>query len=446
MEKEFSIKEMLAQCIKSWWLVFLCVAVLGGAGAAYGMKKGNADPLQVNIQDASASLTEAQKNLVDATFAQYTYYLEQDTKYGALGTSGLLQMNPYTATVLHMTYIVESDLGNTIDLYRTFDFNEEERNRVKELLELSAEENAEDYFVISSESSSNAARAVMLIDVYCPSKANTEALESFVNAYMVRKTNEWNEKGLPVATSFSAANVTTGYNEYLFTLQEDYQTNYKNAYDMFSSLEKPAILKGDELSYYQALMAEYYGNTATESSGGRKTVVKYSVLGIFGGLLLSLLFVSLRYMNMHSLHTEKDVEMAGAGPTLAQVVSKSKKNTLVVKLVSDKPMTVDELSVLTVKKVQEDLKVIQGKKLFLFMDEENEELISVFKSQMQESVSITYGNPCNNAEAYASLSDADAVLFVIQAYASKDTDVLNVVEAAKKNQTKILGSILVKNI
>jgi hypothetical protein len=430
VEREIDIKDLCFSLLKKWKTILIGTIVICVLLCGYGLfknKKSN------SASDPKEALTDEEIENVENAYASYEQALKsRDIILSKVNNSAIAQISPDDAVGRMISYIIESDVDNIYSYYKSINvFTADEKKEIIEACNFDEDTNNLDDLVsvngkeseyIAGVSDNTKMKTTMTVYIYANSDSACDTIESILENHI---------EGKNATTGSTCSNLET-VDDIETDFVSDTQTNLSNSLtdinNKIYNLVNITYLSDDELTYYTSLIEGTEDEETTTSFNWKK----YGVVGVAGGLFVMCFIYAMIYVLSDKVHATDDFKAYGVDSVGTLDYSKddvSKEMWLVSSIISF--MKLHELT-----------------KLYISLDYKNEKIdntLNIFTSELKkQGIDTVIGDPLTNSESFNELTSSEAVVLFETAEQSKYDSVGKIIDLAKRQNIRLVGSIVGK--
>ena len=424
VEREIDIKDLCFSLLKKWKTILIGAVVIWVLICGYGLmktKKSSSETI------SKRNLTDEEiENVENAYFSYQQALKSRKIILSKVKGSAIAQINSDEAVGRMISYVIESDIDNVYSYYKNINvFTIDEQKQIIEACNFDDDTNNIDDLVkidgkereyIAGVSDNTKMKTTMTVYIYANSDSACDTIESILEDHIEGKSS------ITGATCNKLESVS-GIETYYIS---DTQTNLTNELDEVNNkiydLENITYLSDDEIKYYSLLVEE----------SKPFNLKKYGVVGIAGGLFVMCFIYAMIYVLSDKVHATDDFKAYGVDSIGTVDYSKddvSKEMWLVSSIISF--MKLHELT-----------------KLYISLDYKNDKIdstLNTFTNELkQQGVDTIIGDPLTNSESFNELTSSEAVVLFETAEQSKYDSVGKIIDLAKRQNIRLVGSIVGK--
>lgn len=455
-------------------LVSLCTAIIGGIVGGFsfhGSENSTSTNQGSSIAEAAAVLTEEQLLEVEGHYsviADYDRVIDEQKKYN--DEAFIMHLDPLTSIGYTLQYYVETDLSNVTSSYAVSTLNEEDYNKLEDILGTEDVRTGFDEAVTfettdeadpGDGTSDNAMHRILLtVSIISPDKDTCEKVIEVVNSAISRKTETLKKNGINI----ECISAYEGYSvNALGRIETAKQKNVSTLGSLITNKANyinNAVAKIDALekTYLDILLGNLPSETVNPSDEGSyfKKIIRYIFVGLTVGFVISLCWVVGRYVSAARLRTSVEMteyygvpvlQTMSNGRTLNDVKKKDIITKQGLKLIGAFEEPRDSLEVLL-----EELRSVNRRegirKIYIAVDEASGyaiELAGRITADKSENTYYSEGALFPDAEGMKQLLDADAVIIIPIIDITRLKSINAFMNICKRNNKHIIGTIIVRD-
>lgn len=466
-DRSFSSRDLWATLIKKRAFISVVVIISAICGCLMGVvkeKRAQQSYLNNDVTALALQLSQSDRDIVNSMASQYITAVKQQKQLTTYSNSFLMDINPYSTSVLQMQYLYSGKISNPVSLFEDPELSDSEIETIQNLIGVDGNFSVNTLISVSSSNSipdsfsglavSNAMTSLinlydvndgsLLINIECvlnDSQSGEQIFNILSQAYD-RKLQNFLNDGEVSEIHLLNHNVLDKYSEKVASFQKNITADMEVVQKRITTIPQ-TTMSDSQKAYFSALIQNNQTDSAEPAvqAISKKAIIKYGIVGFAGGLILSIWVICIKYSLSNKVRVREDLDCAGIDPVIGTISNFGNKkgyfNHRIYQLSGKDVISKDYASFA----IQESLKRYQSNQMMVICEPNDKKYFDDINSGNQ--LTGCAGNPSNDVKSFQDFLQADSVLFVAVAHKSNYFTLCKNVALCKKYGKKVVGGILV---
>lgn len=420
---EISLTDMVKTILKKWKLIVICILLCAFICGLYGaiQAKKEKPATKEQAKALTGSMTQEEIDEVEDAATVINSYREMYRKQKDYNDNSIYQrLNPYSIDTLTLSYYVDNhykvsypviaESNTLVPIIQTYTSLFSEDSFYEELANVSGDGIAPNYMkeLITVDGEEKDA-GIFTVTIYADSDTMLQSIGEFVKKAVIEKNEEVTKIYGQHDLILSAETISKSLDPLMAETQSKNVERLTLITTSIANEEKR--FSGSELVYLKFLVHE---ELEEETS-----VVKNIAIGMLVGAVLSVGYLSLKYIFTNCVKTNRDI---------IRIIDANVIGT-----------TNDDIDFLA-SKISSIALTSNCQKIAIIADEQSDFLSSLEKKVKPNVVMVT--DVLNSKESYENLVSCDAAVFVEKLKISKNKDIIARKVMCDELSIRILGAVL----
>ena len=471
-EIEIDLKDLIAEILTKWLYILLCCVLVATLMLGYAfvkdIKLAKVVPAEERIAAAKEPLSVEEAETVERVFQQYKSYTQYKESLQKYYNDYLFTGDDFSDYVAEdVVFCVSTNVYGADSVISKLSLSPEVYEKIRSVL---PEDEAIATIYKRVTITSTAKNSITLLNddedgVFLPNEyiftlsivAKTQEQCNKIEAIVSESIEKQFDtiKGIDEKALLTklGSNYSENLADWLMGRQTEAINNLNNVENTIKNFNNNQVnnLSEGQKKYYNVLLE----TQKEDSQNAPKTSkLKYLIVGIFGGGIISCGYILLKYLFDTTIKTEGDISSRYNIPVLKSIVVEKRKTALFDKVVRMLRNIQEEDNERALDLAATDIKILMDKtgteKLYIVETSDSnisQEIAAHLRKKLveeKENKSVLVGAPVINPEAMIDMSKSDNVILLVETKKTKQISADKSYELFERFNSNVLGAIVIK--